>query len=63
VGQSVADEPFAPIGHGRFGALPGGHRGGIGLDLMLAVLATTRSTGRGGGSITERHRRILWVVS
>ena len=30
-----ADQPLVPIGHGRFGAVPGSHPGGVGLDLML----------------------------
>jgi hypothetical protein len=33
------DQPLAPIEDGRFGAVPSSHRGGIGLDLMLAFLA------------------------
>jgi hypothetical protein len=31
------DQPFAPIEHGRFGAVPCSHLGGIGFDLMLAT--------------------------
>jgi hypothetical protein len=30
------------IEHGRFGAAPSSHIGGIGLDLMLAMLYTTQ---------------------
>jgi hypothetical protein len=52
---SRPDQPLAPIGHGRFGAVPLGHLGGIGLDLMLAASAPKRATGRSRGS-PERHR-------
>jgi hypothetical protein len=31
-----------PIEHARFGAAPSSHIGGIGLDLMLAMLYTTQ---------------------
>jgi hypothetical protein len=52
-----ADEPLTPIGHSRFGAVPLGHLGGIGLDLMLAFLAPNDQPDAGGGSVAERHRR------
>jgi hypothetical protein len=32
-------QPLAPIEHGRFGAVPGSHLGGIGFDLIPAFLA------------------------
>jgi hypothetical protein len=50
------DEPFAPTEHGRFGAEPSSHLGGIGLDLMLAGLAPNDQSDAGGGSVAERHR-------
>ena len=34
-----ADQPLSPIGHRCFGAVPLGHLGGGGLDLMAAILA------------------------
>jgi hypothetical protein len=51
------DEPLAPIEHGRFGTIPSSHLGGIGLDLMPAILAPHDQPDLGGGSIAERHRR------
>jgi hypothetical protein len=41
------DQPFAPIGHGRFGVVPGCQLGGVGLDLMASSTYTARSGGRG----------------
>jgi hypothetical protein len=58
-----ADPPLAPIEHGRFVAIPSSHLGGAGLDLMAAILAPNDQPDAGSGSVTERHRRILWVVS
>ena len=42
------DQPLASIEHGRFGAVPSSHLGGVGLDLILAFLAPDDqpSTGR-----------------
>jgi hypothetical protein len=54
--QRGADQPLAPIEHGRFGALPSGHLGGAGLDLVLAALAPDDQPDAGGGSAAERHR-------
>jgi len=53
---------MAPIwGHGRngttFGAGTGSHLGGIGLNLMPAILAPDDQPDAGGGSVAERHRR------
>jgi hypothetical protein len=39
------------------GAVPGSHRGGIGLHLIAAHLAPNDQPDAGGGSIPERHRR------
>jgi hypothetical protein len=33
------DLPLAPIGHGHLGAVSLGHLGGVGLNLMLTILA------------------------
>jgi hypothetical protein len=52
-----ADQPLSPIGHSRFGAVPLGHLGRVGLDVMLAFLAPNDQPDAGGGSIAERHRR------
>jgi hypothetical protein len=52
-----ADQPLAPIGHGRFGAVPLGHLGRVGLDLMAAILTPDDQPDAGGGSVAERHRR------
>jgi hypothetical protein len=52
-----ADQPLAPIGHGRFGTVPLSHLGRVGLDLMLAFPAPNDQPDAGGGSIAERHRR------
>jgi hypothetical protein len=46
--QRGADEPIV---HERFGAVPSGHLGGIGLDLMLAALAPGDQPDAGGGSV------------
>ena len=54
---SGTDQPLAPVEHGRFGAVPRSHLGGIGLNLMLAFLAPDDQPDAGGGSIAERHRR------
>jgi hypothetical protein len=44
--------PLVSVRHRAPGAVPNSH---LGLDLMLAIPCTKRSTGR-GGSIAERHR-------
>jgi len=51
------DQPLAPIEHGRFGAVPLGHLGRIGLYLMPAILAPNDQPDAGRGSVAERHRR------
>ena len=51
-----ADQPFAPLGNGHFGAVPRSHLGGIGLNLMLAFLAPDDQPDAGGGSVAERQR-------
>jgi hypothetical protein len=40
-----------------FGAGTGSHLGGIGLNLMPAILAPDDQPDAGGGSVAERHRR------
>jgi hypothetical protein len=52
-----ADQPLSPIGHSRFGAVPLGHLGRVGLDLMPAILAPNDQPDACGGSVAERHRR------
>jgi hypothetical protein len=52
-----ADQPLSPIGHLRCRAVPLGHLGGVGLDLMPAIFAPNDQPDAGGGSIAERHRR------
>jgi hypothetical protein len=49
------DQPLTPIGHGRFGAVPGCQFGGVGLG-GSAFLAPDDQPRVGGGSIAERHR-------
>jgi hypothetical protein len=49
---------LAPIEHGRFGAAPSSHIGGIGLDLMLAMLTPRKSQTRVAGQLPEHQR---WV--
>jgi hypothetical protein len=39
------------------GAVPLGHFGRVGLDLMAAILAPNDQADAGGGSVAERHRR------
>jgi len=39
--QRGADQPFAPIEHGLFVALPSSHLGGVGLDLRWHALHQT----------------------
>jgi hypothetical protein len=51
-----ADQPFAPIEDGRFGAVPSSHFGGIGFDPMLAFPAPHDQPDAGGGRVAERHR-------
>ena len=51
-----AEQPLSPIGHSRFGAVPLGHFGGVGLDLMPAILAPDDQPDAGGGSVAERQR-------
>ena len=41
----------------RFGTVPLGHLGGIGLDLTLASIAPNDQPDAGGGSVAERHWR------
>jgi hypothetical protein len=50
-----ADPPLAPIEHGRFAAIPSSHLGGVGRDLMAAILAPNDQPDLGGGSVPERH--------
>jgi hypothetical protein len=52
-----ADEPGAPIEHRRCGAVPFGHLAGVGLDLVLTVLAPNDKPELGSGGATQRHRR------
>jgi hypothetical protein len=57
-GCRVRNRPaLVPIEHGRFGAVPGSHLGGIGLELMLAFLAPHDQPHAGRGGSPERHRR------
>jgi hypothetical protein len=51
-----ADQPLSPIRHSRFGAVPLGHLGRVGLNLVAAILAPNDQPDAGGGSISERHR-------
>jgi hypothetical protein len=51
-----ADQPLAPIDHGRFGAVASSHLGGVGLNPMLAFLAPNDQLHAGGGSVAERYR-------
>jgi hypothetical protein len=51
-----ADQPLSPIGHRRFGAVSLGHFGGIGLDLVPAILAPNDQPDACGGSVAERRR-------
>jgi hypothetical protein len=53
----VSDPLLTPIGHSSFGAVSLGHFAGVGLNLMLAILAPNDQPDLGGGSIAERHRR------
>ena len=53
-----ADRLLTPTGHGRFGTLPLGHLGRIGLDLVLALLAPRNEPDTGGGAVAEHQR---WV--
>jgi hypothetical protein len=46
-----ADQPLAPIGHRRFGAVSLGHFGGVGLNLVAAILAPYDQPDAGGGSV------------
>jgi hypothetical protein len=50
-----ADQPVAPIENGRFGAVPSGHFGGIGLDLMSAVRAPHGEANASSSCAAERH--------
>jgi hypothetical protein len=50
-------QPLPPIEHGRFGAVPSGHLGGIGLDLMAAIPTPDNEANAGTNSVAERHRR------
>jgi hypothetical protein len=52
-----ADQPLSPIRHSRFATVPLGHLRGIGLDLVLTVLAPNDEPELGSGSVAERHRR------
>jgi hypothetical protein len=50
-----ADQPLAPIGQGRFGAVASSHLGRIGLHLTLAALAPNDQPDACGGSVAERQ--------
>jgi hypothetical protein len=54
-----ADQPGAPIEHRRCRAVPLGHLGRVGLNLMPAILAPDDQPDAGGGSVAERHRRAV----
>jgi hypothetical protein len=41
-------------------AVPSGHLGGVGFDLMPAILAPHDQPDAGGGSIAERHRLVIF---
>jgi hypothetical protein len=51
------DQLLAPIEDGRFGAVPGSHLGGVGLDLMPTVLAPhdLPDLDRGGSALEQRQ--------
>jgi hypothetical protein len=51
-----ADQPLSPIGHRCFGAVPLGHLGRVGLNLMLTILAPNDQPDPCGGGATQRHR-------
>jgi hypothetical protein len=51
-----ADQPLSPIGHRRCRAVPLGHLGGVGLNLVAAILAPDDQPDAGGG-VAKRHRR------
>jgi hypothetical protein len=53
----AADKPGVPIEHWGPGVVPGSYLGGVGLDLMLAILAPHDQPDAGGSSVAERHRR------
>jgi hypothetical protein len=52
-----AYEPGAPIEHRGCHAISLGHLAGVGLDLVLTVLAPHDQPDAGGGSVAECHRR------
>jgi len=49
------DEPVAPIEHRRLGAISSGHFAGVGLDLMLALLAPDDEAHSRCRGIAEGH--------
>ena len=55
--HKAAHKPRGPIRHGGLGTVSLRLFGGIGLDLMLAVLAPNDQPDAGGGSVAERHWR------
>ena len=57
-----ADEPGAPIEHRRCGAVSLGHLDGVGLDLVLTILAPDDKAELGSGGATQRHRRARFEV-
>jgi hypothetical protein len=46
-----------PIENGRFGTVPGGHLGGIGLDLMAAIQTAYEEPHAGRCGVPEGHWR------
>jgi len=51
-----ADEPLAPLRDGGVGAVPLGHLGGVGLDLVAARLALHDQPHARRGGVPEGHR-------
>jgi hypothetical protein len=54
---SRTGEPLAPIEDGRFGAVPSGHVGWVGLDLMPTIAAPNDYSRLGRRSPAERRGR------
>jgi hypothetical protein len=52
----AAHKPRGPIWDRHLSAVPLGHLGGVGLDLMAAILAPNDQPDLGGGSVAERHQ-------
>jgi hypothetical protein len=50
----AADEPLVPVGDGQLGTVARCHRGGIGLDLVLAIAAPHNEA--------DARRAVLGVV-